>query len=171
MERDGKDLAHPREFGTHEPTRAGADMAGDAFHARMRRILIRGELRRHHRVAGLSAEFSGIHVRDAAVGGRSKNDDVQKCGRSDHEETMTHDRLAQIDFRIDVQELAAGPKAAAPQQNPDRHEQQAEDEDPWQNQENKDADIRMRRTGQEEIVEPESDERHRAGGRKDGTDE
>src|SRR5437879_11392964 len=44
IEGNGEYLSHAREFAPDKPARARSDMALHAFHARVRRILVRGKL-------------------------------------------------------------------------------------------------------------------------------
>src|SRR4249920_116951 len=80
------------------------------------------------------------------------------------EESPTNQRLAQVDGRVNVQQLPTLSQRAAPEHNADGDQQQAQDENSGQDQEDQDADVRMWRAGKEKIINPESDQCDAAAG-------
>lgn len=135
MKGHGKDLSDAGELGAHEPACARTDVTFHAVDARVWGCLIGGKLRGYHRVTGLPAELGGIHVFLTAVRSSCKDEDVQKGCRSNDEGRTADHRLAKIDRRINVQNLALRLGLTASQPNADRNEQQAKDENSRQNQE------------------------------------
>ena len=129
-----------------------------AIHARMRRTLIGAELRSHHGVTRLPAERGGVHVGDALIGRKTENHDVQERGDTDKHQAVPYHRRLHVDGGINGRQFTGGPELAAAKEYPDGHQQEAKDKNSGQQQENQNTDIRVGRTGQDEIVNPESDQ-------------
>ncbi|OPZ84713.1 MAG: hypothetical protein BWY76_01729 [bacterium ADurb.Bin429] len=85
IEGDREHLPRAGEFALDEPTRPRSDVTLDAFHPRVRRVLVGGELGLHHRVARLPAEGHRLHVGDSAIGELAGDDDVGKRGDADED--------------------------------------------------------------------------------------
>lgn len=171
FKRHGVHLPQPGKLRTHEPTCPGTNVALHAFDSRVRRILVRTEFRRHHRVARLSAKSRRVHIRHALVRRIRKNRNVQGAGRRDEQKPVAHHRKLQVDGRIFARQFARGSQFLTPQQDSQRDQQQAKNKHPGQDQEKQNPDVWVRWPRQQEIVNPEGYQRNRATRRQHDSDE
>ncbi len=139
----GEDLAQAGELALHEPGRSGTDVAGDAFHARVGRVLVGGVLGLHHGVAGLAAKGDAVHVGDRAVGELAADGHVHDGGDPDEPDQPANLRRAQSEGIVG--EWVAAGLALRADVHPDaeRDESQSQEEDAGQDQKSQDPDIGM----------------------------
>ena len=130
VERDGEQLPRARELRSREPRRAGADVALHAGDARVRAVLVRGELRLHHLVADLAAELDRVHVLDAAIGRERHDDDVGHVSAKMSTARAALVRVVEIDARpAQLDGALPAPPPAALEPGAERNQQKAEHED------------------------------------------
>ena len=122
-------------------------------------------------MAGLPAERGRVHVRDAAIGRKTEDHNVQQCGEPDERQAIANHRRLQIHFRVDRRQFAAGAQLPPPEIDSNRDQQQADHKNSRQQQENQNADIRMGRTGKDEVINPEADKGYGAAGGQDHADQ
>ncbi len=77
--------------------RAGADVAGNAIHVRVRGDFVRGVLGVHH-VATLPAELRRIHICRAAITGHRDHQQIDDGGCQHNIQAMAEDPVIQIDL-------------------------------------------------------------------------
>ena len=164
VEGNRDNLPQARKLGADKPAGSRADVTSDAFHACVGRILVRGIFGCHHGVASLPTEAGAIHVGHAAIRGERENKNVDHGGPADERNPVPHRRSFQVDLRIIAWEFASVLQLSAAQKYSDWNQEQSKDEDARQDEEDQQADVRVRRTGQREVVNPEGDQRDGATG-------
>jgi hypothetical protein len=166
LQRHGEHLANSRDLGAHEPRRAGPDVTFDAGDPGVGRIHVRRVLRRHDRVAALSAELRRVHVLDAEVGRRAEDQDVQGGRDRDQDHRAPQRRMLEIDLRIHPGQRAGVLERPAPKQDACRHQRESEHEEARQDQVDDDSRVGGERFGIEELEQPEPDHRERGARRE-----
>jgi hypothetical protein len=122
-------------------------------------------------VARLSAKLCRIHVSHAAIRSCSKYQYIQKRGYTDEEKTTLGHRLAKIDGRINRKQFSRSQQLASAQQNPDGDKYQAEDKKTWKDEKKQNSDVRMRRPGEDKVIDPKSNYSQCATGGQNGANQ
>src|SRR3974377_1382541 len=146
-------------------------MALDALDAGMRRILVGAVFRSHDGVAGKSAKGGGIHIRNAAVGSKTEDHDIQDRGTENEEEAVANQRRLEVDFRVNGGQLAGVAQFSAAEKNSDGNENEPEDKHTRQDEEEEDADVGGRRAREDEVINPETREGDGAGASEHDADQ
>src|SRR5271170_1637474 len=157
MEGYGKNLAQPRELRTYKPSGSGPDMAFNALDPRVRRILIGRIFGSHYSVTSRPAEIHRIHVFDSAIRCSADNEKVEYGGEDHPLQGPPNHGQTQVDGRERSRQSAASAQASSLEPNANGNQQQSEHKNARQDQKNQKANVRMRRPGQEDVIEPESD--------------
>src|SRR5579863_3922943 len=159
MKRHGIDLPEAGKLRADEPGRAGADVTLNAFNAGVRRTLIRRKFGLHHRVARLPAESHRIHVLHSAIGSDAEDDDVCHSQARHPAESLAKRRNRKINLREGAGELSGSAKLEPVHQRAGGYQQETQDKDPGKNQKEDEANVRMKGTADNEIEQPEGDQR------------
>src|ERR1039457_2801557 len=165
MESYGDDLAQAGEFRPDKTTCSRADVTLDASYPRVRRILVGGVLGVHHGVAGFAAEVRRIHILNPAVRGGTENQDIQQRRHGNVLQRAPYHGQAQIDGREDLRQRPASAQTSAPEPNTNWNQEQAEYKNAGKDQIDEKTNIRVRRSGQENVIKPERQYGERCTGR------
>ena len=109
----------------------------------------------HDGVTSRATEGGGVHVLDAAVRSRANNQEVDDGGEADPLQGTAHHGQAQVDGGENSRQFPAHPQTSPSEPDADRNQQQAQHKDSREDQKNQKTDVRMRRPGQEDVIEPE----------------
>ena len=122
--------------------------------------LVRDEFRPHRGVACLAAELDRVHVLDAAVRTERDDDDVRDRQTEDDDGGRPLRRIVEIDRRP-LNSRRRFPGGAPPpfDPGPEWNQQEANHEQPGQDEEKDDADVRVR-VKAEHVRQEHDQERH-----------
>ena len=102
IQRNGNHLSRPGELGLDIPTRSRPDMALGAGYLRVRRLLIRRELRLHDGMANLSAEIVRVGVMVAFIAENPDHRDRQGDARRRHDDVASVAGIVEVQAGIQM---------------------------------------------------------------------
>ncbi len=154
------------DLGVDVSLRAGADVALDAGHMRVRGDLIGRVFGRHH-VTGCAAKLRGIHVLRAVIAGRGHNQEIDDGGHQHNIDAVAKDAIVEIDPGKCGGNLTRFLQRPTAQEHADGDERQTQQEKRRENQEEDNAQIRIVAEMARELGQPIADHGD-AGGGSDG---
>ena len=169
VERDRINLAQARKFRLREPARAGPDMALHARDALVRRVLVGGEFRLHHGVAGLPAKADRVHVLDALIRSDAEYHAVRQSEPANPAGDLAHRGYREIDSRINRRKLPGFGESHPPPNRAGWDQDQSDYENSGKNEEEDEPDIRVNRSAAHDIEQPKTDQRGRRTRRQNGS--